>query len=118
MARFYSQNLKFLRQNKNMSQQGLAEKLNVDRSTVSRWENDEMDITVGNAILISNFFNVPLEKFTNVDLSNPDNVTYDELDVLFNKYKDKLSDKDKEHIKFIIEQTKKDIDKQLGDDKS
>ena len=51
-----------------MSQQDLAEQLKIDRSTISRWENDEMDITIGNAIKISNFFNIPMEEFTATDL--------------------------------------------------
>ena len=115
MVRLYSSNLKFLRQKNKISQQKLADELKIDRSTISRWENDEMDITVGNAIQIADFFNIPLEEFTSIDLTKSDRKPYDELEILFNKNKDILSDKDKEHIKFIIEQTKKEIDKQLGE---
>ena len=116
MARFFNKNLKYIRQKKNLSQQELADKLNLDRSTISRWENDEMDVTIGNAIKISNFFNVPMEDFTGKDLSIEENQTFDETELLFNKYKDHLTDKDKMIIKTILEETKKEIDKQLGED--
>ena len=95
MARNFNKNLKFIRQQKGISQQELADKLNLDRSTISRWENDEMDITVGNAIQISDYFNIPLEDFS--------------------KHKDILTEDDKEYMKFIIEKRKKEIDKQLGE---
>ena len=117
MARNFNKNLKFIRQQKGISQQELADKLNLDRSTISRWENDEMDITVGNAIQIADYFNIPLEEFTAKDLSNQEsNQTFDELELLFSKHKDILTDDDKEYMKFIIEKRKKEIDKQLGEE--
>lgn len=117
MARFFNKNLKFIRQQRGISQQELADKLKIDRSTVSRWENDEMDVTVSNALQVSNFFNIPIEDFTGRDLSlNNDTKKYDELELLFDKNKDILTDDDKEYMKFIIEKRKKEIDKQLGDE--
>ena len=47
----------------------------------------------------------------------PNFLYYDELEILFNKNKDILSDDDKETIKFVIEKAKRKIDEQLGDDK-
>lgn len=116
MPRYFNKNLKFIRQKKGISQQELADKLKLDRSTISRWENDEMDITVGNAIQISDYFNIPIEDFTGRDLSLTDNNTFDELELLFNKNKDILTDDDKEYMKFIIEKRKKEIDKQLNEE--
>lgn len=114
MARFFNKNLKFIRQQKGISQQELADKLKLDRSTISRWENDEMDITVGNAILIADYFNIPLEDFTSRDLTIDNSLkAFDELELLFNKNKDILNDDDKATIKFIVEKRKKEIDKQL-----
>lgn len=40
----------------------------------------------------------------------------DELDVLFDKHKDILTDDDKETIKFIIEKRKREIDKELNEE--
>ena len=116
MERFFNKNLKYIRQQKNISQQELADKLNLDRSTISRWENDEMDVTVGNALLVANYFNIPIEDFTSKDLSTGNRDDFDELELLFDKNKDILTDEDKEYIKFIIEKRKKDIDKQLHDE--
>lgn len=114
MKRFFNKNLRYIRQSKGISQQELADKLNLDRSTISRWENDEMDITIGNAIKIADYFNIPIEDFTGRDLSNQENITLDETDVLFNKYKKYLSEKDKMIIKTILEETKKEIDRKIS----
>ena len=113
MARFFNKNLKLIRQQKGISQQELADKLKLDRSTISRWENDEMDITISNAIQIANFFNIPLEDFTCKDLKKENNIQkYDELEILFDKNKEILTDEDKEYMKFIIEKRRREIDKQ------
>ena len=111
MTRTFGKNLKYIRTQRGVSQQELADKLKLDRSTISRWENDEMDITVGNAIQISNYFNIPIETLTSSDLSNPNN-SFDELDVLFKKYKGILTDEDKETMRFLIEKRRREIDKQ------
>ena len=115
MARFFNKNLKYIRQQRGISQQELADKLKIDRSTISRWENDEMDVTVGNALQIADFFNIPMKELTGKDLTVNDNNSFDELDVLFDKHKNILTDDDKEYIKFIIEKRKKEIDKELGE---
>lgn len=115
MERFFNKNLKHIRQQRNISQQELADKLNLDRSTISRWENDEMDVTVGNALQVANYFNIPIEDLTGKDLTDDNNKTFDELELLFDKNKDILTDEDKEYMKFIIEKRKREIDKQLGD---
>ena len=49
------------------------------------------------------------------DLRSNENNTYDETDVLFDKYKDVLSESDKNIIKAIIEERKRQIDKELGE---
>lgn len=115
MARLFNKNLKYMRQQKGISQQDLANKLKLDRSTISRWESDEMDITVGNAIQIADFFNIPIEKFTSSDLS-VNNKSFDELELLFSKNKDILTEDDKDYIKFIIAKRKKEIDEEKGID--
>lgn len=110
MARFFNKNLKYVRQQKGISQQELADKLKIDRSTISRWENDEMDITVGNAILIADFFNIPIEDFTSKDMTKNDNKSLDEIELLFNKAKPYLSPDDEETIKFIMNKTIKNYE--------
>lgn len=115
MAKYLNKNIKYLRTIKNISQQNLADKIGIDRSTISRIENNEIETTIDNAIKIAEFFNVSMEDLTGKDLSL-ENRTFDELDILFDKHKDILTDDDKEYIKFIIEKRKKEIDKELGDE--
>lgn len=114
MTRLFNKNLKYMRQQRGMSQQELADKLKIDRSTVSRWENDEMDVTVGNAIQVANVLNIPIEDLTGKDMTQSYVQTFDELELLFSKNKDILTDDDKAYIRFIIEKRKKEIDKELG----
>ena len=116
MARFFNKNLKYIRQQKGMSQQEIADKLKLDRSTISRWENNDMDATVENAIQVANIFNISIADFVGKDLTINNNNSFSELELLFDKNKDILTEDDKEYIKFIIEKRKKEIDKELGKD--
>lgn len=115
MHNYFAKNLKFARESKGLSKSELANKLKVSQSTISRWENEEMGITMENLYDVSNILNIPISDLTSVDISKINN-TYDELDVLFSKHKDILTDDDKETIKFLIEKRKREIDKQLGND--
>lgn len=68
MAEFLNNNVKHLRIEKNISQQNLADKIGVDRSTVSRIENGEIETTIDNAIKIANVLNVSLSDLVSRDL--------------------------------------------------
>ena len=105
---YFSKNLEFLRKSKNISRSELASKINVNQSTISRWENEDMGVTVDNAYDVANFFNVSVADLTGKDLTKENNV-FDETEVLFDKYKDVLSESDKNIIKAIIEERKKEI---------
>lgn len=72
MAQFFNNNLKYIRKLKNISQQDLATKLNVDRSSISRWENNEMDPTVDKAIQIAKVLNISPADFLATDMTNLD----------------------------------------------
>ena len=113
---YFSKNLEFLRKSKNISRSELASKINVNQSTISRWENEEMGATVDKACDIAKFFNVSLADLIGKNLTKENNV-FDETRVLFTKYKDILSESDKNIIKTIIENRKKEIDKKLDGDK-
>lgn len=112
---YFSSNLEYLRKEKGLSRSDLANKLNVNQSTVSRWENGDMGVTVDNAYDVASFFNVSISDLTGKDLSRENNF-FDEVEVLFDKNKNILTDEDKETIKFLIEKRKREIDKQLGED--
>lgn len=112
---YFSTNLKFLREQKKLSQNKLAEMANVNQTTIMRWESGEMSPSLDNIYDIANALNISVADLTGKNLKE-DDVEFDELDVLFDKHKDILTDSDKTLIKTIIEQRKKEIDKELGED--
>ena len=57
--------LQFLRKNENLSQEILAEKLNVSRQAISKWEVNTALPEVDNIVLISKFFNITTDELLN-----------------------------------------------------
>ena len=112
---YFSTNLKFLREQKKLSQNKLAEMANVNQTTIMRWESGEMSPSLDNIYDIANALNISVADLTGKNLKE-DDVEFDELDLLFDKHKDILTESDKTLIKTIIEQRKKEIDKELGED--
>lgn len=110
----FSKNLKHLRESKNLSQNKLAELSNVNQTTIARWEKDEISPSLDNILDVANVLNVSVADITGKDLTGEDIKPLDELDILFSKHKDILTDEDKEYMRFIIEKRKREIDKQLG----
>lgn len=108
----FSKNLKFLREQKNLSQNKLAAMLNVNQTTVARWENGEISPSIDNVLDVADVLNVSVSDLTGRCLSN--DVNFDELEILFSKNKDILTNDDKDYIKFIIEKRKKEIDDQVN----
>ena len=51
-----------LRKNKNLSQERIAEKLNISRQAVAKWENGETTPDISNLVQISDLFNISLDK--------------------------------------------------------
>ncbi len=109
---FLSTNIKFLRQENNLTQEDIGKIVGKSRVLVSQWESDEREITTEDIIKLSNHFNIPMDTLVGKDLRNEDD-PFDELDVLFSKNKDILTDEDKEYMKFIIEKRKREVDKML-----
>ena len=113
---FLSTNIKYLRQINNLKQEDIANIVGKARSLVSQWESDDREITTEDIIKLSNYFKIPMDLLVGKDLRIKDE-NFDELEILFNKHKDILSEDDKETIKFVIEKAKRKIDEQLGEDK-
>lgn len=110
----FSKNLKFLREKNKLSQNKLAELANVNQTTIARWENEEISPSLDNILDVADALNISVANLTGIDLEKKETNSFDELELLFDKNKDVLTDDDKEYIKFIIEKRKKEIDKQLG----
>ena len=111
----FSKNLKFLREQRKLSQNKLAELSNVNQTTIARWESEEISPSLDNIYDVANVLNVSIADLTGRDLTQEQPV-FDEFEILFNKNKDILTEDDKETIKFLIEKRKREIDKQLGED--
>lgn len=112
---FLSTNIKFLRQKHNLTQEDMGKIVGKSRVLVSQWESDEREITTEDIIKLSDYFNIPMDSLVGKDLRIKENA-FDETEILFDKYKQHLSTKDKMIIKTILEETKKEIDEELRED--
>ena len=68
MANAFNKNLKNIRIARNMTQQELADLVNVNRANISRWENDEVEIPLDMAYSISKALNLSFEDMVKEDL--------------------------------------------------
>ena len=111
MSNFFNKNLKFLRKNKKISQQQLADRLGIDRSTISKWETGDYEPTVGNVISIANLFGVPIADLAGRDMQE-ENLYISETEEMFLQNKEILTEYDIETIKFIIEKRVKENERE------
>lgn len=109
---FLSKNIKFLRQKNGLTQEELAKIVEKSRVLISQWESDDREITTEDIIKLSDYFNVPMDSLVGKDLRNQSDAL-DELDILFDKNKDILTEADKNIMKAIITERRKQIDKEL-----
>ena len=116
MINKFPNNLKYLRCRENLTQEELAKKMNKDYSTIGKWELGQRNPVMADIIKLSNIFNVDVQDFVEKDLRIKKNNEDNEFDILFDKHKDVLTESDKTIIKTIIEQRKKEIDKELGEE--
>ena len=111
---FFSKNLQYLRKEKRITQAELATRIGVDQTTIGRWEDGNREPTIGNVSNIADYFNVSIPDLLDKDLSK-ENVIKN-TNVLFDKYKDILTESDINIINAIVEARKKEIDKELRED--
>ena len=102
---FFGKNINYLRKKRGLSRQELADKLNVNQSTISRWENENMGVNLDNAYDAANLFNVSIADLTGKDLSLSEVPKYSELEILFDKAKGILSEDDEATIRSVVERT-------------
>ena len=113
MTNYFPKNLKYIRTISKLDQKEMAEDLGVAQSTLSCWETGLRSPDLDMVAKISKYLNI-YDDFITKDLTNETENNFDELELLFDKNKNILTEDDKQYIKFIIEKRKKNIDKQLG----
>lgn len=109
---YFPHNLKYLLDSGELTVKKILEITGVKSpSMVTAWKNGERQITTRDIIAIANYLNLTVDDLINKNLiiSKPQN---DELDILFNRYKDILTESDKTIIKTIIEQRVKELEKE------
>ena len=111
---YLSKNIKFLRQKNGLTQEELAKIVGKSRVLISQWESDDREITTEDIIKLSDYFNVPMDSLVGKDLRNQSD-SLDELDILFDKNRDILTEADKNIMKTIISERRKQIDRELGE---
>lgn len=90
----------------------LCSDLDLNYTTVREWTNGTAYPRIDKIEMLANYFNILKSDLIEEKSCN----TFDETNVLFDKYKDVLTEDDKETIRFIIEKRKREIDKELGKD--
>lgn len=68
MAEFFSTNLKYIREQRGLSQSKLAERIGVNQTTIARWEDDNRVPTIDNAIDVAEALNISLPDLLGKDL--------------------------------------------------
>ncbi|HAV90220.1 MAG TPA: hypothetical protein DCW44_02965 [Eubacterium sp.] len=106
LSKYFNKNLKHLRQLKKISQKELADKLKIDRSTISRWENGDMDATLNYALQISELLDVDLESLLAKDLTDISNESL----LNFRKEHNDLTEK---YFNFVISISKEKLDSNI-----
>lgn len=114
LADTFANRLKKALDRNNMTQSQLAKITNIDKSLISNYLSGNYNAKQDKLSLLADALNVNETWLMGYDVDAKDDNSFDELELLFDKNKDILTDDDKEYIKFIIEKRKKEIDKQLG----
>jgi len=102
--KYLSTNIRFLRQKKGLTQAELAKIVGKTRTLITAWESEEKIITVEDIIKISDYFNVTMDDLVSNDLRICEDIKVNETEVLYNKYKNFLTDGDNKIIETVIEQ--------------
>lgn len=67
-----AEQLKICRERNGLSQNNVAEKLNLSRQSVSKWETGQCYPTIDNLTRLSELYNTPIEQFLTQDKQNKD----------------------------------------------
>ncbi len=103
MKNYFSENLKYLRIQNGMTQDDLAKKMDKDYSTIGKWELGQRNPIMVDIIKIADIFNISVQDLVEKNLKINETKKLDELEILYNKTKDILSNEDKELIKYTMQ---------------
>lgn len=109
----FAKNLKYYMNLNNVDRNKLCNDLDFNYTTVREWTNGTAYPRIDKIEALANYFGILKSDLIE---SNYKTEKFDELELLFDKNKDILTDDDKEYIKFIIEKRKKEIDNQLNEE--
>lgn len=107
----FAENLKYYMKMHEIDRNNICKILDIPYTTLSDWLNGKKYPRIDKIEILANYFNIEKSDL----IENKGKQNFDEFNILFDKHKDILSESDKEYIKFIIEQRKKEIDKELGE---
>lgn len=99
-------NLKYIREKLKMSKNAFAEKLDINVSNISRWENKKNGMSLDTALDISEKLHIPLPDLIGNDLRLEENVILDEnhkLDVMIQDKSKELTEEGKKALINIID---------------
>ncbi len=107
MNKKISEYLVELRLKKGLTQLELGKELGMSRSKVSSWEIGRRDISVSDAVIISDYFNISLEHILNPEGMTNEKII-DVMDLYIKNSKTSFKDKTK-----IIEYINENLEKEL-----
>lgn len=105
----FAKNLSYYLKYYNKNGIDICKTLDIPASTFSDWLNAKKYPRIDKIELLANYFNIQKSDL----IENKNLKDFDELEILFSKNKNLLTEEDKEYIKFIIEKRKREIDKEL-----
>ena len=108
----FAKNLKYYMDMHDVDRNDICKMLDIPYTTLSDWLNAKKYPRIDKIELLSNHFNIEKSDL----IENKDRTNFDELEILFDKNKTILTSSDKAIIKAIIEERKKEIDKELGEE--
>lgn len=112
MDNMFSKNISYLIDNRFITVQTILQLTGHNSpGLISMWKTGERQIITSDLVKIADYLNISIDDLLNKDLST--NKSLNDLEILFNKYKDLLTESDKAHVKFIIEQRQKEIEKEV-----
>lgn len=75
----FADNLRTFRKQNNLTQEELAQKLNVSQKAVSAWEVGRSDPTMGDVIKLCKIFDCPIEELTETRTRNVGEITIEDI---------------------------------------